>query len=283
MSFFNPFEYDDKSDVESDEKKQSGIILFLKIFFRKFWKFAAVNFIYFLVTLPVLLQMYLSFNGFLAEVIGEEGLNFLPGLGIYAAVIVNFPPVLMNVLMVVSIILYGPVKMGMTYILRNFACEDHAWFSDLFSRAKSNRKQGLIFGILDFAVIGFLLNNIFGIFSGVLPIVSSLRFLSIIALVYYSFMRRYFFMLAVTVELSVFSIIKNSFIFACIGLGRNILASAACAATWYVCLFIYPPVTFFALPLITYSLAGFCEVFICYPVVHKYMVIPSLEREATKM
>ena len=279
MSFFNPFEYKDRPDIESEGKKQISIILFFRIYFRKFWKFAAVNFIYFLVILPMLLQMYLVFNGYLAEVMGEEGLNFLPGIGIYAAVIVSFPPVLINLLTVVSIILYGPVKMGMTYILRNFSREDHAWLGDLFSRAKSNWKQGLILGVLDVTVIGFLLNSIFGIFSGVLPVVSSLRYLTIIALLYYSFMRRYFFIQAVTVELSVFSIIKNSFIFACIGLGRNILGSAACAVIWYVCLFLYPPITFFSLPLITYSLTGFSAVFICYPVVHKYMVIPLLDSE----
>ena len=279
MSFFNPFEYKDKSDIESEEKKQNGIFLFWGIYFRKFWKFAAVNFIYFLIMLPILLQVYLAFNGYVAGIIGEEGLNFLPGVGIYAAVAVKIPSAFMNLLTVVSIILYGPAKMGMTYMLRNFARNDHAWLSDLFSRAKANWKQGLIFGIFDFLVMAFLLNNIFGVFSGFLPIISSLRYLSLIAFVYYSFMRRYFFMLAVTVELSVFSIIKNSFIFACIELVRNMLGSTACAVIWCMCLFIYPPITFVSLPLITYSLAGFSEIFICYPVVHKYMVIPSLERE----
>ena len=92
-------------------------------------------------------------------------------------------------------------------------------------------------------------------------------------------MRHYFYMMAVTVELSVFAIIKNAWLFTVLGFGRNIITSLSCLFIWCLTLFILPLVTVAALPLFTYSLCGFATVFVCYPVVKKYIIVPALEME----
>lgn len=211
--------------------------------------------------------------------------DILPGIGFYTAIMEPIPTSLYTPILILSALLYGPLKMGVTYVYRNFAREEHAWLSDIPARGWANVKQGLFFGLLDIVVVLFLLNNIIGNFAADSDVVAILlliaRYVSIVVLVVYLFMRRYFYVMAVTVELSVIQIMKNAWLFAIIGLGRNILASLVSAAVWLATLFIIPLVTVVALPLVTFSLCGFSSVFICYPVIKKYIILPAMQAGKT--
>lgn len=283
MSVFRPFNYKDKPDIEKGAPQKHGFFVFWEIYFRKFWRFVSVNLVYFVVTLPILFYFYLTFNGYVAGLAGEEFLDILPGVGFFATVMAYMPQWLLTALLLLSVLLYGPLKMGATYIYRNFAREEHAWFSDLFSRALANWKQGVFFGVLDVLVIVFLLNNIVGSFvssnATIALLLVVLKYLSIVLLVLYLFMRHYFYVLAVTVELGVLAIIKNSWLFSIMGLGRNLWSTIVCILVWGLSLFTYPLISVIALPLVTYSLCGFATVFTCYPIVKKYVVVPALERQ----
>jgi len=75
--------------------------------------------------------------------LGENFSDLIPGIrflrnasGPYTSIAVNTYPYFIHITL-------GPIKMGATYIFRNFAREEHARLSDIFSRAMSNR----IFGI----------------------------------------------------------------------------------------------------------------------------------------
>jgi len=284
MSVFKPFTYKENTDVENDSPRKNRFLLFFEIYFRKFWRFLPLNFIYFLVTLPMLICFYLSINNYIVNVVSEEFFDTIPGIGFFASIITAIPEWLFLPLLIVSIALYGPLKMGMTYIFRNFACEEHAWFSDLFARAKSNWKQGMFFGLLDIGIVLGLLNNILGISASsegsALLILTIVRYISILLFALYLFMRHYFYTLAVTVDLSVLEIMKNALLFSVIGLGRNVLSVLIYAAVWGIGLFIYPIITVFALPIWIYSFCGFSTVFICYPIVEKYVVIPAIKQKA---
>lgn len=285
MSVFKPFKYKDKPDLEKETPQKHGFFVFFEIFFRKFWRFVSVNLVYFVITLPILFFFYLTVNGYVAGLMNEEFMDILPGVGFFASILASVPHWLYTPLFAISVLLYGPAKMGMTYIFRNFAREEHAWFSDMFSRARSNFKQGVVFGVLDVAVVTFLLNNIIGTFSSTNAAVALMlvaaKYLSIVFLVLYLFMRHYFYLIAVTVELNVFAIIKNAWLFSIMGLGRNLWSTIVCVLVWGLTLFTYPLVTVVALPLITYSLCGFVTAFNCYPLVKKFIVVPALERENT--
>lgn len=283
MSLFRPYNYKPTKGVDKNAPQKNGFFVFWEIYFRKFWRFLEVNLIYFVITLPMLMYFFYIFEMYMAQLLGDDYSTVLIGVAFFASLMDYIPQWLFNVLLAVSVLLYGPVKMGVTYVYRNFAREEHAWLSDIFDRARKNLGQGLFFGILDFLVTVLLLNNIIGSFTADaaagLFIMRLSKYMSIFVLILYGFMRHYFYTLAVTVKLSIPQIIKNSWLFAIIGFGRNILASLSCVVIWLATLFILPLVTVAALLIMTYSLCGFATVYACYPVVKKYVVLPAMEEE----
>ncbi len=290
MSLFRPYKFKSRPDLAADAPVKHGFFLFFELFFRKFWRFITLNIYYFLVTLPMLVMVYFTINGYFADqLVNEAGefVDMLPGIGIFASLAASIPGPLQTVLLILSMILYGPATMGLTYIFRNFARQEHAWMSDFVSRGLSNFKQGLFFGLLDIIVVYLLANGIvadISIGTGQVAAVSGiiLTTLSVIALIVYMFMRHYFYMIAVSVNLSVFSILKNSWYFVVLGFWRNLWAGFICLVLIVACFFTLPLVSFITLPFLFYSLTGFVVVFTCYPVVKKYLIVPALEREAAE-
>lgn len=288
MSLFRPYKYKARPDLPSDAPVKHGFFLFFELLFRKFWRFVTLNIFYFIVTLPMLVMVYYTVNGYFADrVIAETGefMDMLPGVGIFASLLSYIPDFLQTPLFILSVVLYGPATMGLTYIFRNFAREEHAWMSDFVSRGLSNFKQGLFFGILDVIVVWLLANGIlgdiaFGAGQGAAVFAIVVKTLSVIALIVYMFMRHYFYMTAVSVNLSCFAILKNSWYFVVLGFWRNLWAGFVCLALLVLCFFTIPLVTVFALPFLFYSITGFMVVFTCYPVVKKYIIVPALEQEA---
>lgn len=101
-------------------------------------------------------------------------------------------------------------------------------------------------------------------------------------LLIYFMMRNYVYIIAVTFKLSIFKILKNSFIFAFVGLKRNIMAFLGILFVLAVNLtiFIYLPVIGIVFPLIiTTSLCSFIGAYAAYPVIKKYMITPYYEDE----
>jgi hypothetical protein len=289
MSLFKPYNYKDRPEEYSGRMRKNRFFIFWEIYFRKFWRFVTVNLIYFVVTLPMLLYFYYTANGYFAAIMGDSYTDLLPGVGFIAALVSGFPKWLDVLLLALSAVLYGPIKMGVTYVFRNFTREEHAWISDIWDKAWENKWQGLVLGILDILLSLLLTNNIFGSFasdsSGVGVVLLISRYLSAVLLVLLLFVRHYSYLIAISVELPLRGVIRNSCLFIIMGLGRNILALLACAAIWAVTLFTLPIVSVVAIPLLTYSLAGFASVYICYPTVKKYIIVPALamqEEQAQK-
>lgn len=281
MSLFKPYNYKNRPETNDGPLKKNRFFIFWEIFFRKFWRFVSLNIVYFLISLPILLYFYYTANGFFIAYFGNNYVDLLPGVGFIAALTSGIPDVLNIPILVISVLLYGPLKMGMTYVYRNYTREEHAWFSDVWEKAKENWKQGIILGVLDFLITLLLVNNIVGGFSaqstgvGTLLLVS--RYLSIVLLIIFLFVRHYSYLIAVSVELPVRAIIRNSLLFVVMGLGRNILATAACAALWLLALFTLPLASVVCLPLLMYAVCGFATVYICYPTVKKYIIVPAMK------
>lgn len=132
------------------------------------------------------------------------------------------------VLVCLPIVTIGPATAGLTYCMRNFVREDHAEISDFFTQFKKNFWQSfftwLIF-TLAFAIA------IFGaIFYNALMaqdnIVGYLGFIiAIVAIIMLLFMSYYAYMIIVTFKVNFRQLIKNCFLFAIAGLGRNIITT----------------------------------------------------------
>ena len=285
MSLFRPYNYKPKPDLPANAPVKHGFFLFFELFIRKFWRFISLNIFYFLVTLPMLLFVYFTVNGYFAEYLVMENGEFqsmLGGVDVFAVVVSWVPRVLHLPLFFLSLILYGPATMGLTYIFRNYAREEHAWLSDFVSRGLANFRQGLFFGLLDAVVVYLLMNGmVANIFAAAAPTII-LRTLCILFLVVYLFMRHYFYMIAVSVNLNVFAILKNAWLFVVLGFWRNCVAGLVCLGVTVLVFFTLPLVTLILLPTLYYAVTGFCVVFTCWPVVKRYIIVPAMEKAAAE-
>jgi len=284
MSLFRPYQYKPRPDLLDTAPVKKGFFRFFEIYFRKFWRFLSLNLWYFLVTLPMLIYVFYTVNGIFAERLSALGddVILLAGVGFIASFFSFVPRFLYTPLVIISVVLYGPVTMGLTYIFRNFAREEHAWMSDLWSRAWSNARQGLFFGILDILVVWLCVNGLFYDFAEpgrtavyAFSVIRSV--LSGLALLIWLFMRHYTYLMAVTVNLSVFGILKNAWLFVVLGFGRNLLSSLVTLGCIVLSFLLAPLLTIITVPLFFYSVSWFCTVFTCYPVVKKYIIVPALE------
>ena len=282
MSLFRPYQYKPRPDLLDNAPVKKGVFRFFELYFRKFWRFLTMNLCYFLVTLPMLLWVFYTLNGLFADRL-SEGTIFLAGVGFIAAFFDFVPRVLYAPLLILSVLLYGPVTMGLTYVFRNFAREEHAWGSDLWSRAWSNAKQGLIFGILDLLLVWLFLNGMFGTVAAAgktagytLSVILSV--ISGVALVIWLFMRHYTYLIAVTVNLNVIHILKNAWLFVVLGFGRNVISGLVTIACVVLSFLLAPLLTIITLPLFFWSFTWFCTTFTCYPIVKKYIIVPALEQ-----
>ena len=120
---------------------------------------------------------------------------------------------------------FGIVNVGTAYILRNLAKGEPVFvWSDFIYAIKRNWKQALPFGIIDGLINALLIFNIYTTMSTANFVTSMMFWSNVILIILYFFMRCYIYVQMVTFKLTVFKILKNSLIFALLGLKRNIMA-----------------------------------------------------------
>lgn len=272
--------------VERDEPKKNAFFHFWELVGRKFFQLVGYNLMYFVCLLPLIVYVYGLVYTWLSTVAGAGGSGETVALSLMVnlmGMLYNFVPGALHIpLFVLSVLLYGPLTMGLTYVQRNFVREEHAWMSDLFSRALSNWKQGLFFGLLDVIVIVIMyVNWNYTMLSGEEVTLFSIviRGITTILFIYYLFMRNYFYQLAVTVNLKAGQIIKNSAIFGVVGIGRNLLAFIFVIVAVAVSTLLHSFVELLAVPFIMFAFSGFIAVYCTYPITDKYIVQPALAEE----
>lgn len=104
----------------------------------------------------------------------------------------------------------------------------------------------------------------------------------IFLLILYSFMRNYMYILLVTFKLSLFKILKNSFIFAVLGIKRNLVALLGMLVVCFINVyaFVLLPLVGLTLPLIiTTATLSFIGTYAAYPIIKKYMITPYYDDE----
>jgi uncharacterized membrane protein YesL len=183
------------------------------------------------------------------------------------------------------ILCFGPAQAGMTFCLRKYAREEHAFiWSDFKEHGLKNIKESLIICIIDFAA--FLLLCIAINFYGQLisqQQIWALFTFGIIALAFllFSMMHLYIYPMLVTFHIAVRQIYKNALIFATIRFIPNIGILLLCAAI-ILATFIITEIGVILFFLITTSLIGLIINFYAYPTIKKYM-IDRTQEEADKI
>lgn len=292
---------------DSVKKGDFSFVNFFKIYFRKFWKFCSVNLLYYLFNFPLFFfllglsgnfdvkfktpagPMYQQLNSVLLHTGNTPAMTALLGFEKYGRLMESsYPGKVSYTLMWVGILIvltFGLANSGMAYIFRNFSREEHAYvWSDYISTMKRNFFPAILLGILDllFGVVICYDIIFFRYNTGVNFMTDIMFWMALLLAIIYFIMRFYMYTILVTFKLSVFKVLKNSFIFTFLCIKRNIVGLIGIAAVLVVSylIFAYWPPMGMLLPLIfTTSLLGFIGAYTAYPGIKKYMIDPYYEND----
>lgn len=169
---------------------------------------------------------------------------------------------------------FGIVNLSTAYLMRNVVKgESTSFFADLKYAIKRNWKQGLILGVIDLIFIALIAYDLLffyalnSFFFGMMLIVAML----------YVMMRSYMYLMLVTFDLSIFKILKNSFIFALLGFKRNAAAFFGGLAVWildYMLFVLFMPVGIVLPIMLLVSFTTFMGIYAAYPKIKEVMIDP---------
>jgi uncharacterized membrane protein YesL len=254
-----------------DEDNRSRIVIFFDIYTRKFTKFILLNFMNLLFNLPAIAIAYiLSANFVFTENQELQSLN------------TSIMFIVTCILVCIPLITVGPFQAGFTYIMRNFAREEHAFiWSDFFEHTKKNLKQGIIVSLIDLIIVFILLIEI-KYFGTNHSFINSVTFwVNIFVFMIYSMMHMYIYQMMVTIDLSVLQLYKNALIFALINFLKNLLIYIICIII-IVGLSLIPVLGYLFMVLILISSIGFIINYHAYATVKKYLIDPIQQKEENK-
>lgn len=205
--------------VDPNAPQKRSFFRFFDIFFRKFWHFIKANLLYLLTLIPTaIIMLFLSsivvaklIEG-AADVIGSDGFSVAMIFG--CLLFTNLIAALWGM---------GPATAGMTYIMRNYAREEHAWlWSDFKDTFKSNFKQSIAVFAIDIALLFFFYVAII-VYSQMSGLMMYLKYVIYIMILIYTLMHMYIYPMMVTFDMSLKDLYRNSLIFALGKLPSNIL------------------------------------------------------------
>lgn len=228
--------------VDENAPEKRGFFQFWDIYFRKFSRFVRANLLYVVTLIPTFLIIFFLVGIISSSILSADGIqNFLMqsaeqsanDLGDAAMAQEYFMQtlglldvILRFVLSFLYVILWGagPATAGMTFIMRNYANEQHAWiFSDFKDAVKENWKQSLAVFLID--IIVFILFFVaIRVYSGMDGIMRSLQYVIWVFGVVYTMMHFYIYPMMVTFRLSLKDLYRNALLFAIGALPSNVLA-----------------------------------------------------------
>lgn len=273
--FFGLFDYNKPGPgVPDNAPPKSPFIVFFEIFQRKFWNFIKINFMFLVFDLPAILLGYLVLLFLFPNIFSNA---FESAEMITSEMLMKF--ILLTPLFCIPMITVGPAQAGFTYVLRNYAREEHAFiWSDFKDAALKNFKQSMIIGTINFFATFLMLLSIRAyslIGNGNILVMAGMVLMVILFLVF-AMMNMYIYPVLVTFELPVKQIYKNALIFAAVkffpNLGILLLSVLIIALTFGMIIPFNQFIGILILLLITASLIGFITNFYAYPKLKKYMI-----------
>jgi len=126
-------------------------------------------------------------------------------------------------LLVVALWGMGPASAGYTYILKNYANEEHAWvWSDFWEYTVKNFKQSICVWIIDIIVFALLVYAFmfYSVAGGFLQII---KYVIVCVFFVYTIMHFYIYQIMLDFKITLKEIFKNSFLLAILALPVNIL------------------------------------------------------------
>ncbi len=207
--------------VDKDAPKKKGLFLYFDILTRKFTKLIQANLIYSLMSILWIAVLYFlsmfftqGFIGKLTEGIVVEGMTDEQIQSMYSVVIRMV--MLSGIWLIIG---SGPASAGLSYILKCFTHEEHAWiWGDFKDKMKENFKQAIIMPFLDLAVMLFGVNACVFYYASYqqsyAPYWFVLFVVMCIMLLIYAVMHFFIYPLMVTFETTFSQLFKNAFLLA---------------------------------------------------------------------
>ena len=186
------------------------------------------------------------------------------------------------IISLLTLLTFGLSMVGSTYIVRNMVKGDPVFFMHDYKHAiKRNWKQGLIFGIIDLVVIFLIYYDIIFFAANAVSYVTYLMFYFMVAVaIIYFTMRYYIYVLMVTFKLSLYKLLKNSFIFSLIGFKRNFVGTLGLLVlilSSYSLLMVFPPLGAVLPFVLTIAVGQFIAIYTSWPKIYQIMIEPYEE------
>ncbi|MDI9469635.1 MAG: DUF624 domain-containing protein [Bacillota bacterium] len=237
---FGLFDYTKEGPgVDPDAPPQGPFVTFFGVLGRKFWKVCTISIMYSVFSIPALILAFfvsnVLYSSFLPLLTVENMTKAFENVQLSEGVTPEQLSALFFLIMTMiftylitglGYVVVGPTQAGVTYLLRNYSREEHAFvWSDFIEHARKNLKQSLIVSLLTLVAV-IVVPVAFRFYSqainnDILRLLM-LSFLSITAIVF-TMMLMYIYQMMVTFELTVRQMLKNALLFSILRLPFNFL------------------------------------------------------------
>ncbi len=280
--FFGLFDYNKPGPgVPRDAPPKSPFIVFFEILQRKFWNFIKVNMMFLIFNIPALLLGMFVMLFFFPNILPEALTNTDV---LVSDMLLKF--VLLTPMMCIPMVTVGPAQAGFTYIMRNYAREEHAFlWSDFKEIALKNMKQSLIVSTINFFLTFMILWSIraYIVIGSGNFLMTAGSALMVMLFIVYACMNMYIYPIMITFDLSIKQIYKNALIFAVIkflpNVGILLLSTFIIFLTFGLIIPFSQIIGIILYIFLTVSLVGFLTNFYVYPKLKKYMISRIEEEE----
>jgi len=262
--------------VSKEDVNKKGIALYFDILLRRFWKLIPLNLMYIIASVPAIIIGWFISTFLVSWAAAQTGIELreassaLSLLGIFMTIVL------------LHICGSGPATAALTYVLRKYANDTHAWvWTDFKDSFKNNFKQGIALYLINTLVLFLLMFSfLFYSYAQKTSVFYVLRAMIIARAALFYMMQMYVYQMVTGVELKLKYIYKNAFLLTILSLPKNIIAAIISGGILYAVFSItmrVPLIGIILIGLLLYPLITFTQIFMTNNTVKKYMLPPTDE------
>ncbi len=255
--------------------KRKGFMLFLDIYFRRFWKLVLLNLIYMIVSIPAIFISYKFVQYALVFYMHFAGISPENTEAVTAAI--RLTPMLTAI--IIQFCGAGPATAGFNHVLRKYVNDNHAWvWADFVRGMKENLRQSLAVYIINMAYT-VLATGSFLFYKYIMPDMQVLSVVIFTVSLAFLMMQMYTYQLMVGFKLTIKELYKNSAILTIVKLPTNMgIAFISVMLLYFMCTLAVsvPPAmlmfTFIIIMLVFFSVVTLAQMFMTRRIIQKYLI-----------
>lgn len=255
--------------------KKKGFMLFLDIYFRRFWKLVLLNLIYMTTSIPAIFVSYKFVQYALIFYMQLAGISPENTEAVKAAI--GLTPVF--VVLIIQFLGTGPATAGFNYVLRKYINDKHAWvWADFVRGMKENWKQALSVYLINMAYTVFATGS-FLFYNYVMPDMQVLGIVIFVVSMVFLMIQMYTYQLMVGFKLTLKEIYQNSMILTIVKLPTNMVVAFVSVMMMYILCTLatgMPPgmllFSFIVIMLVFFSVITLSQLFMTRKIIQKYLI-----------